>query len=136
MSFFGKLFDFNHDGEVSSSEAMMGLSGAALIAGFAEEEEKAQREQELRDRLDTLVDEINAHSDESGFRVELEASLEDADRETLEEVLDSFQALLDELEDQEPDDTSSDAYDSWEEKHEDLLAKIDEVEELLDEMDD
>lgn len=135
MSFFGKLFDFNHDGEVSSSEAMMGLSGAALIAGLAEEE-KAQREQELRDRLDTLVDEINAHSDESGFRVELEASLEDADRETLEEMLDSFQALLDELEDQEPDDTSSDAYDSWEEKREDLLAKIDEVEELLDEMDD
>lgn len=136
MSFFGKLFDFNHDGEVSSSEAMMGLSGAALIAGLAEEEEKAQREQELRDRLDTLVDEINAHSDESGFRVELEASLEDADRETLEEVLDSFQALLDELEDREPDDTSSDAYDSWEEKHEDLLAKMGEVEELLDEMDD
>ena len=76
MDIFGKLFDFDHDGEVSSSEAMMGLGGAALIAGMAEEQERAQREQELRDRLETLVDEINAHSDESGFHVELEDSLE------------------------------------------------------------
>lgn len=74
MDIFGKLFDFDHDGEVSSSEAMMGLGGAALIAGMAEEQERAQREQELRDRLETLVDEINAHSDESGFHVELEDS--------------------------------------------------------------
>ena len=40
MSIFGKLFDFDHDGEVSSGEAMMGLGGAALIAGMAEEQEK------------------------------------------------------------------------------------------------
>lgn len=58
MSIFGKLFDFDHDGEVSSSEAMMGLGGAALIAGMAEEQEKAQREQELRDRLETLVERL------------------------------------------------------------------------------
>lgn len=135
MSFFGKLFDFNRDGEVSSSEAMMGLSGAALIAGLAEEE-KVQKEQELRDRLDALVDEINSHSGESGFRVELEESLEDADRETLEEMLDAFQALLDEVEENEPDDMASEAYDAWEEQHDDLLAKIDEIEERLDEIDD
>lgn len=110
MSIFGKLFDFDHDGEVSSSEAMMGLGGAALIAGMAEEQEKAQREQELRDRLETLVDEINAHSDESGFHVELEDSLEDDDRETLKEMLDAFQALLDEVEENEPDDMASEAY--------------------------
>lgn len=136
MGFFGKLFDFNHDGEVSSSEAMMGLGGAALIAGMAEEQEKVQQAQELRDRLDDLVDEINAHSDESGFHVELEDSLEDTDRETLEEMLDAFQALLDEVEDNEPEDMASDAYEAWEEQHDDLLAKIDEIEERLDEMDD
>ena len=136
MSIFGKLFDFDHDGEVSSGEAMMGLGGAALIAGMAEEQEKAQREQELRDRLETLVDEINAHSDESGFHVELEDSLEDDDRETLKEMLDAFQALLDEVEENEPDDMASEAYDVWEEKHDDLLANIDEIEERLDEMDD
>ena len=50
-------------------------------------------------------------------------------------MLEAFQALLEEIEEQEPEDMSSDAYDVWEEKHDDLLAKIDEIEERLDEMD-
>ena len=83
----------------------------------------------MRDRLETLVDEINAHSDESGFHVELEDSLEDDDRETLKEMLDAFQALLDEVEENEPDAMASDAYDVWDEKLGDLLATSDAIEE-------
>lgn len=39
---------------------------------------------------------------------------------------------LDELDDQEPDDCLSDAYDEWEERCEELDSRIEELEELLD----
>ena len=43
MSFFGRLFDFNRDGETDFSEELLGLGMIAAVAGAAEEEEQLQR---------------------------------------------------------------------------------------------
>lgn len=40
MSFFGRLFDFNRDGETDFSEELLGLGMIAAVAGAAEEEEQ------------------------------------------------------------------------------------------------
>ena len=40
MSFFGRLFDFNRDGETDFSEELLGLGMIAAVAGAAEEEDQ------------------------------------------------------------------------------------------------
>ena len=54
MSFFGRLFDFNRDGETDFSEELLGLGMIAAVAGAAEEEEQLQREldEELEEEED------------------------------------------------------------------------------------
>ena len=52
MSFFGRLFDFNRDGETDFSEELLGLGMIAAVAGAAEEEEQLQRTGGRRGRRD------------------------------------------------------------------------------------
>ena len=58
MSFFGRLFDFNRDGETDFSEELLGLGMIAAVAGAAEEEEQLQREldEELEEEEDEEID--------------------------------------------------------------------------------
>ena len=104
------IFDFNRDGEVSSSEQAFGLG--AILAALSETEAEV--------KITIKASTGGEEDDESMSRDELEAKLEELRDER------------DELDDQEPDDPCSDAYDEWEERCEDLDEKIEEIEELLD----
>ena len=113
------IFDFNRDGEVSSSEQAFGLG--AILAALSETEAEVK----ITIKASTGGDEDY----ESMDRDELESLLEELQeqREDLEPA-----AAREDLEDEEPDDPCSDAYDEWEERCEDLDEKIEEIEELLD----
>ena len=97
------IFDFNRDGEVSSSEQAFGLG--AILAALSETEAEVK---------------ITIKASTGG----------DEDYESMDR--DELESLLEDLEDEEPDDPCSDAYDEWEERCEDLDEKIEEIEELLD----
>ena len=102
---FGSLFDFNGDGELSGGEKAFGF--AAMMGALSALE-------------DAEVSVSCSFDDED---------LDDMDRDELEAKLEE---LRDELDDQEPDDCLSDAYDAWEERCEELDSRIEELEELLD----
>ena len=61
-----------------------------------------------------------------------EDDLDDMDHDELESKLEELRVERDELDDQEPDDCLSDAYDAWEERCEGLDRRIEKLEELLD----
>ena len=105
-----KLFDFNHDGEVSSSEQAFGLG--AILAALSE------TEAEVKITIGTSGD------DDEDF--------EDMDRDELETLLDELREQRDALDDEAPDDCCSDEYDEWEERCEELDEKIEEIEDILD----
>lgn len=65
------------------------------------------------------------------------AAMEEPDVEemTVEELKDYFahlETLLEALDQQEPEDEESEAYDDWADEHEDLEDRMDEVRELLE----
>lgn len=103
------IFDFNRDGEVSSSEQAFGLG--AILAALSETEAKVKIT-------------IKASTDDEDY--------ESIDRDELENLLEELQEQREALEDEEPDDPCSEAYDEWEERCEELDEKIEEIEELLD----
>lgn len=104
------ISDFNRDGEVSSSEQAFGLG--AILAALSETEAEVK-----------ITIKASTGSDED---------YESMDRDELEAKLEELCDERDELDDQEPDDCLSDAYDEWEERCEYLDEKIEEIEELLD----
>lgn len=104
------IFDFNRDGEVSSSEQAFGLG--AILAALSETEAEVK-----------ITIKASTGGDED---------YESMDRDELEILLEELQEQREDLEDEEPDDPCSDAYDEWEERCEDLDEKIEEIEELLD----
>lgn len=104
------IFDFNRDGEVSSSEQAFGLGD--ILAALSETEAEVK-----------ITIKASTGGDED---------YESMDRDELEAKLEELCDERDELDDQEPDDPCSDAYDEWEERCEDLDEKIEEIEELLD----
>lgn len=104
------IFDFNRDGEVSSSEQAFGLG--AILAALSETEAEVK-----------ITIKASTGGDED---------YESMDRDELESLLEELQEQREDLEDEEPDDPCSDAYDEWEERCEDLDEKIEEIEELLD----
>ena len=105
---FGSLFDFNGDGELSSGEKAFGF--AAMMSALSALE-------------DAEVSVSCSFDDED---------LDDMDHDELESKLEELRVERDELDDQEPDDCLSDAYDAWEERCEELDRRIEELEELLD----
>ena len=111
MGRFGNLFDFNRDGKTSFTEQMVGLGLAAGLLGLLEEENRRQRE--LAIGID--IDEENA----------LDAE------EALYERLDELRDELSDLEWEEPDDISSEEYDEWDEKRQELEKEIEKLEEKL-----
>jgi hypothetical protein len=54
-------------------------------------------------------------------------------REELLEALESVQALLCQLDEQEPEDMDSEEYEAWGDRHEELEDRQDEIWDLLDE---
>lgn len=63
----------------------------------------------------------------------------DVDEMTVEELKDYFaqlEKLLIALDQQEPEDEESEAYDDWADEHEDLEDRMDEVRELLEDRED
>lgn len=134
VSFFGRLFDFNRDGETDFSEELLGLGMIAAVAGAAEEEDQLLRE------LDEEVEEEKDEEMAQAIRASLaEMSSFDAD-DYEEESKSVIRAKLAELEDklldwecEEPDDVLSSAYDAWEEGREQLEDAISDLEDLLDE---
>ena len=104
------ISDFNRDGEVSSSEQAFGLD--SILAALSETEAEVK-----------ITIKASTGSDED---------YESMDRDELEAKLEELCDERDELDDQEPDDCLSDAYDEWEERCEYLDEKIEEIEELLD----
>lgn len=104
----GGMFDFNHDGEVSSSEQAFGL-GAILNA-------LAETEAEVKITISIGEDD----------------DYESMDRDELESLLAQLHEQREELANEEPEDVSSDEYDEWEERCEELDEKIEEIEDLLD----
>ena len=104
------ISDFNRDGEVSSSEQAFGLD--SILAALSETESEVK-----------ITIKASTGSDED---------YESMDRDELEAKLEELCDERDELDDQEPDDCLSDAYDEWEERCEGLDEKIEEIEELLD----
>lgn len=104
------ISDFNRDGEVSGSEQAFGLD--SILAALSETEAEVK-----------ITIKASTGSDED---------YESMDRDELEAKLEELCDERDELDDQEPDDCLSDAYDEWEERCEYLDEKIEEIEELLD----
>ena len=104
----GSLFDFNGDGELSTGEKAFGF--AAMMGALS-----ALEEAEVS---------VSCSFDED--------DLDDMDHDELESKLEELRVERDELDDQEPDDCLSDAYDAWEERCEELDRRIEELEELLD----
>jgi len=104
----GGMFDFDHDGEVSSSERAFGL-GAILNA-------LAETEAEVKITISIGEDE----------------DYESMDRDELESLLAQLHEQREELANEEPEDISSDEYDEWEERCEELDEMIEEIEDLLD----
>ena len=96
------LFDFNHDGEVSDLERIMGL--AAVLSEANPDVE-----------ISVTVDED-----------------EDYESMTHDERLDDLRTQRDTLECEEPDDLDSEAYEEWEEQNKQLDEKIEEIEDLLE----
>ena len=105
---FGSLFDFNGDGELSTGEKAFGF--AAMMGALS-----ALEEAEVS---------VSCSFDED--------DLDDMDHDELESKLEELRVERDELDDQEPDDCLSDAYDEWEERCDELDSRIEELEELLD----
>lgn len=105
---FGSLFDFNGDGELSTGEKAFGF--AAMMGALS-----ALEEAEVS---------VSCSFDED--------DLDDMDHDELESKLEELRVERDELDDQEPDDCLSDAYDAWEERCEGLDRRIEKLEELLD----
>ena len=105
---FGSLFDFNGDGELSTGEKAFGF--AAMMGALS-----ALEEAEVS---------VSCSFDED--------DLDDMDHDELESKLEELRVERDELDDQEPDDCLSDAYDAWEERCEELDSRIEELEEVLD----
>lgn len=105
---FGSLFDFNGDGELSTGEKAFGF--AAMMGALS-----ALEEAEVS---------VSCSFDED--------DLDDMDHDELESKLEELRVERDELDDEEPDDCLSDAYDAWEERCEELDRRIEELEELLD----
>lgn len=99
------LFDFNHDGEVSDLERIMGLAA--------------------------VLSETNPNV-EISVTVGEDDDYESMTHEELEECLDELRAQRDSLECDEPDDLDSEAYEEWEEQCEQLNEKIEESEDLLE----
>ena len=105
---FGSLFDFNGDGELSTGEKAFGF--AAMMGALS-----ALEEAEVS---------VSCSFDED--------DLDDMDHDELESKLEELRVERDELDDEEPDDCLSDAYDAWEERCEGLDRRIEKLEELLD----
>ena len=105
---FGSLFDFNGDGELSGGEKAFGF--AAMMGALS--------------ALEDAEISVSCSFDED--------DLDDMDHDELESKLEELRVERDELDDQEPDDCLSDAYDAWEERCEELDRRIEELEELLD----
>lgn len=131
MGFFDKLFDFNRDGEVSTSEKVFGFSMAAAILTAAEEEERQKQEEQEREEQDSAEeDQLYA----------MFGDIDDLDDEDFEEYsgaelrekLEELQVRMMELDNEEPEDILGDAYDVWDEKRTILEEKIEEIESLLD----
>ena len=99
------LFDFNHDGEVSDLERIVGL--AAVLS-------------ETNPDIEISV----TVGEEEGY--------ESMTHDELEERLDELRTQRDILECEEPDDLESDAYEEWEEQCEQLDERIEEIEDLLE----
>ena len=99
------LFDFNHDGEVSDLERIMGLAA--------------------------VLSETNPNV-EISVTVGEDDDYESMTHEELEECLDELRAQRDRLECDEPDDLDSEAYEEWEEQCEQFNEKIEEIEDLLE----
>ena len=92
VSFFGRLFDFNRDGETDFSEELLGLGMIAAVAGAAEEEDQLLRE------LDEELEEEEDEEMERAIRATLvEMSSFDADdyEEESESVIRAKLAELD-----------------------------------------
>lgn len=109
MKLFGSLFDFNGDGKTDGAEWMLGMH---LMEGDREER--------------------SSRAGERGIEIEIEIGGEDAD-DDLRERLECLREEQDDWEAQEPDDLLSEAYDAWEERHEQLEAAIEELEAQLGE---
>ena len=99
------LFDFNHDGEVSALERIMGLAA--------------------------VLSETNPNV-EISVTVGEDDDYESMTLDELEECLVELRAQRDSLECDEPDDLDSEAYEEWEEQCEQLDEKIEEIEDLLE----
>lgn len=104
------IFDFNRDGEVSSSEQAFGLG--AILAALSETEAEVK-----------ITIKASTGDDED---------YECMDRDELECLLGELREQRDALGDEEPDDCCSDEYDEWEERCEELDEKIEEIEDILD----
>lgn len=134
MSFFGRLFDFNRDGETDLSEELFGLGMVAAVASAAEEEEQLLRE------LDEDLAEEEDEEMERAICATLSGMVDFDVNDYEDESKSAIRAKLVELEDklldwecEEPDDMLSSAYDAWEEGREELEDAISDLEDLLDE---
>lgn len=65
---------------------------------------------------------------------EEERYLDEMSREELQEYLGQLQARIEQLDEREPADMNSEAYEAWAEEHEVLEDAVDEVVELLEEL--
>jgi len=63
-----------------------------------------------------------------------EPDIEAMDREALREYLKELQARVEELDEKEPRNMNSEAYEDWADRHEELEDLVDEVLDRLDEL--
>lgn len=121
MSLFDKLFDFNRDGETSTSEKIAGLAALGMLYKAASNTSAAS---------DDDFDDDTFDDDE--FDDDLESELENTialeDKRT---ILYELEDDLIDLELEEPDDMFSKAYDRWEEKKKELEDRISDLEDEI-----
>lgn len=132
MGFFKNFFGRDHDDGVSTSEQAMDALAFGAMIGIAAAAEAEHEEEQARERLEELADEINAVQDETGISVEMQfdALSPDELRDQLDELRDKYE----ELQDEEPEDEFGEAHERWEELMGDLEQDIDDLEDQLDEL--
>ena len=115
MSLFGKLFDFNRDGQAEFGEELFGIGLIGALTATSEEEaaqtRAAQAEEEMNEDTQDEIDALQLK------------------RDGLAEKLETLQT-------KEPENPFGTAYDRWEERCYDLESEIEDLDSEISDLKD
>lgn len=138
MGLIKRLFSHGGKGKETATEKLMGVFPARATSETGKSAAaKAQAEREekrVAERLQELVDEINAAPEDAGVAVEIQIGNKSA--EELKAEIEELREQLFEQMDNEPEDENGEDYEEWEEQVSELEQQIEELEDQLAEFDE